>query len=281
VSAADDALERAGAALAADREHGAGELARQALRRLAELAGTDAGGGSPDTAWLQAAARRLAETRPSMTPLVVLTRRWSDGLEKPGADAARLAEDLIAASEAATGQAAAHMAARIAPGATVLTHSLSATVRAALCRAAAHGDLHVVVSESRPLNEGVTLARALLDAGARVTLITDAQIGLAATEADLALAGADTVLADGAVINKAGTRLLALAAREAGIPFDVCCETAKFRPADLPDPALEEMDPGELGLDDMPSGLEVRNTYFDVTPAALVRAIVTEDSAPS
>ena len=77
------------------------------------------------------------------------------------------------------------------------------------------------MSEARPLNEGVRTARRLAEKGVSVTLITDAQMGLFVREAEAVVVGADSVLPDGSLVNKIGTHLLALAAREAKVPFYV------------------------------------------------------------
>ncbi len=133
-----------------------------------------------------------------------------------------------------------------------------------------------IVTESRPLNEGYLLAGRLGAMGVPTTLITDAQMGLFVERADVVVAGADSVSADGSLVNKAGTYPLALAARERGLPFYVCCESFKRRPPGMVEPALEEMNGGELGAPKM-VGVTAKNIYFDVTPAALISAWFDEN----
>ncbi|NIU84802.1 MAG: hypothetical protein GWN31_12955, partial [Candidatus Thorarchaeota archaeon] len=91
---------------------------------------------------------------------------------------------------------------------TVITHSHSSTVYLALSH---RPDLRVIIPESRPLFEGRSLAKDLASHGLKVTLMVDAAMAAFAREADAALVGADSVLADGTIVNKIGTRLLALA----------------------------------------------------------------------
>jgi translation initiation factor eIF-2B subunit delta len=223
-------------------------------------------------------AERVAEARPSMAPVLNLVGRWRDDLgsvldaspEAARTAAAEHAQSLIEASRTAAQDAAGHLASHLGAGRTLITHSLSSTVMAALERLAPLG-VEVVVSESRPLNEGWRCAERLGAMGVPTTLITDAQMGLLVARADAAVVGADSLLSDGALVNKAGTWLLALAARARGVPFYVCCESFKRRPAGMPEPALERMDPGELGVPPM-DGVRVENRYFDVTPAALISA---------
>ena len=280
----DRTFEEAITALRADRRHGAAELARRTLAIL-QLSAAEIPAADPEEFRTLMAARAgaLAAGRPSMAAIGNLLGEWircleaspADSLETIRAAAADRALDLIAASREASIGAAEHAAAHIGGGRTVLTHSRSSTVLLVFDRLKDAG-LRVIVTESRPLNEGHAVAAQLSDWGVTTALITDAQIGLAMADADLALVGADTVCADGSVVNKAGTSLVALAARQHGKPFYVCCEGFKRAMPDAPPPALEEMDPAELGAPGWP-GVSVHNTYFDITAASLVTAWISED----
>jgi translation initiation factor 2B subunit (eIF-2B alpha/beta/delta family) len=84
--------------------------------------------------------------------------------------------------------------------------------------------------------------------------------------------GADAVLADGSVVNKAGTRGLALAAQREDIPVYVVTASAKVRPDEQMHE--EEADPG--GLSDGDAPVEVAAPLFDRTPADLIAGVVTE-----
>lgn len=97
--------------------------------------------------------------------------------------------------------------------------------------------ISVVVCESRPLCEGVTMAQRLAAAGLQVTLITDAQAGVFVEEADAVLLGADAVTPDG-VVNKVGSRLLALAAKAAGVPMIAVTDSLKVSPGPVAQFAL-------------------------------------------
>lgn len=271
-------------ALRRDRLLGASELARRGLQALAESAlGMAARDAASLRQGLRARAARVQRARPSMAPLVGLVRSWSEGLgDLPAADldearrrAAERAGELVARSRRAVEQAAAHAAAAIGPGKTLITHSLSATVVEVLRRLAGKG-VRAIVTESRPLNEGYRLAALLSGLGVPTRLITDAQLGLAVAQADLALVGADSLLPEGSLVNKAGTYLLALAARDRGLPFWVCCEGFKRRDEEMPPLELERMDPGELGAPDL-AGVEIANVYFDITPARLIDAWIDEE----
>lgn len=97
--------------------------------------------------------------------------------------------------------------------------------------------ISVIVCESRPLCEGVVMAQRLAAAGLQVTLITDAQAGAFVEEADLVLLGADAVTPAG-VVNKVGSKLLALAAKAAGVPVVAVTDSLKVTPGPVAQVAL-------------------------------------------
>ena len=149
-----------------------------------------------------------------------------------------------------------------------MTHSYSATTFAILERLASRGS-PIIATESAPLNEGKTTARLLARLGVPVTLISDAQAAAFMPEAAAVLVGADTVFADGAVVNKVGTCALALLARNERIPFYVATETLKVAPGR---PTAHHQTPEERQ-----PGLTIPTVYFDLTPARLVTALITEE----
>lgn len=266
-----------------DRQHGASELARRCLAILTEAARTlPVQDVMALRERLQTLACELAKTRPSMAPLQNLLRRWREeltfdtalDLATARALAARQAEALITASRQAVTDCAAQAAQLLGPGRTIMTHSLSSTVLQ-VCWLLRDQGLQVIATESRPLTEGRLLAGKLSDWGIPTVYITDAQMGLFVAHADVVLVGADSVLADGAVVNKAGTYPLALAACDQSIPFYVCCESFKWRRTGELLPELEEMAVDELGAPEWP-GVTVRNVYFDITPARLISAWISE-----
>jgi eIF-2B alpha/beta/delta-like uncharacterized protein len=146
-------------------------------------------------------------------------------------------------------------------------------------------DVRVLATETRPLLQGARLTTwELRRAGVAHELVVDsAAAGLIARGAvDAVITGCDRVAANGDVANKVGTYPLALAAAAAGIPFVVAGPTSSIDPT-MPTGAgiaIEERAPDEvrqaggaaLALPDTP----VRNPAFDVTPASLITALVTE-----
>jgi methylthioribose-1-phosphate isomerase len=134
----------------------------------------------------------------------------------------------------------------------------------------------VLVDETRPLLQGARLTAWELErAGVPHSVVPDAAAGslLAAGEVGAVLTGADRIAANGDVANKIGTYPLAVLAHRHGVPFYVVAPTSTVDPAtpsgaEIP---IEERDPAEVT-----GRFPARNPAFDVTPAALVTAIVTE-----
>jgi methylthioribose-1-phosphate isomerase len=181
---------------------------------------------------------------------------------------------------------AAHAAALVAPGSRVLTHCNAGglatggfgTALGAVRTAWERGLLeHVFVGETRPLLQGARLTAWELDAlGIPFAVIADGAAAslIAVGEVDGIFVGADRIAANGDTANKIGTYALAVAAHHHGIPLYVVAPTSTLDPAaatgaDIP---IEERDPTEIS-----SRYPARNPAFDVTPAGLIAAIVTEE----
>lgn len=145
--------------------------------------------------------------------------------------------------------------------------------------------IRVWATETRPLLQGARLtAWELLEEGVPVRLLADAAAAhvIARARIEAVVVGADRIARNGDVANKVGTLPLALAARNRGIPFVVVAPTSTL---DLgcssgEEIAIEERDPGEVlgyqGIPTAPPGACAENPAFDVTPARLVTAIVTD-----
>ena len=135
---------------------------------------------------------------------------------------------------------------------------------------------HVWVDETRPLLQGARLTAWELDAlGIPHAVIPDGAAAsfMARGEVDLVVTGADRIAANGDTANKIGTYSLAVLAAHHDLPLVVVAPTSTLDPAtasgaDIP---IEERDPAEVT-----ARFPARNPAFDVTPAALVSAIVTE-----
>jgi translation initiation factor 2B subunit (eIF-2B alpha/beta/delta family) len=274
-----------GAAVREDREHGSEYVSRRAVEVLRDAgaalaAGVDApgeipGGDGDDWSRLTALAERLLTARESMVVVANRVRRVlaAAAADHTAAAAREAAESLLDGLDDASIAVPDSLR-----GATVATLSRSGTVRDLLARCEPGA---VVVAESRPGGEGRAVAGELaagLDAP--VTLCADAGVAhaLDARDVDAVLVGADTVLADGRVVNKVGTRTLAAAAAAVGVPVHVAAHTDKVAPPGHA-PDLEPRAPAELLGDDPPDGLDAEHPAFDVTPPELVGGYLTEAGA--
>jgi methylthioribose-1-phosphate isomerase len=146
-------------------------------------------------------------------------------------------------------------------------------------------DVRVFADETRPLLQGSRLTTWELDrAGVDVTLVPDSVAALLLREArvQLVLVGADRIAANGDVANKVGTYGLAVLARHHGVPFYVAAPTSTIDlgSASGRDIVIEERDADEVrrgfGRLTAPPAASVYAPAFDVTPAELVTAIVTD-----
>ncbi len=290
-----------------------------AIRRLsirgAPLIGVAAAYGlalelARDADALEHASELLAGARPTAVNLAhAVTRVRSAALRAaPGAGRAQAAlaeaRALHAEEEAASAAIGRHGADLLAGRRRILTHcntgALAApgrgTALAVIAELADRGRLDLVLaSESRPLLQGARLTvYELRRLGIEHALVVDgAAAGLiAAGEVDAVIVGCDRVAANGDVANKVGTYAHALAAAAAGIPFVVAgpCTTI-----DRECPAGAEIEIEERSADEVRAaglwgsepldltlpGTPCRNPAFDVTPAALVTALVTERGVAS
>jgi len=251
---------------------------------------------------LEAAFNALQASRPTAVNLVWALRRMRKVLaDNRGSDANQIADVLEAAAlgifnedisvNHAIGRAGADL---IPDGARIMTHCNTGALATA-----GHGTalgvirtardqgkkLSVIANETRPFLQGARLtAWELMEERIPVTLATDSMAGhlMRHDRVDLVIVGADRIAANGDTANKIGTYTLAVLARHHNIPFYVAAPISTFdlntrtgmeipieqRPA-------EEMT-GYAGTRWAPQGVAVFNPAFDVTPATLLTALITE-----
>ncbi|MGZ4318650.1 MAG: S-methyl-5-thioribose-1-phosphate isomerase [Gaiellaceae bacterium] len=222
----------------------------------------------------------LAGARPTAANLA-----WALAEVRAAGDPAARARELHQEEVERCRLMSAHAADLIGPGSSALTHCNTGalatggqgTALGALQEAWSRGLVRrVFVDETRPLLQGARLtAWELAAAGIPHTVVADAAAGslLAAGEVDCVLVGADRIAANGDTANKIGTYPLAVLADRHGVPFYVVAPTSTI---DLETPTgaeipIEERDPLEVS-----ERFPARNPAFDVTPAELISAIVTE-----
>ncbi|EDV28753.1 Methylthioribose-1-phosphate isomerase [Trichoplax sp. H2] len=141
----------------------------------------------------------------------------------------------------------------------------------------------VFCTETRPYNQGSRLtAFELVHDGIPATLITDSMASLVMKKKDISavVVGADRVLGNGDTANKIGTYQLAITAKYHKIPFYIAAPTTTIVLDDSKDIVIEERSHKEVteiqGIPIAPSGINVYNPAFDVTPAELITGIITE-----
>ena len=243
---------------------------------------------------VEAVAGALIATRPTAANLEWGARRAA-AADDPVAEARRIASDDVERNR----RIGANGAALVPDGARVLTHCHAGALACVgygtalgVVRAAHEQGRRpsVWVDETRPVLQGARLtAWELCRLGIPYTVVADVMAGslLAAGDVDLAVVGADRIAANGDVANKVGTYPLAVLADRHGVPFYVAAPTSTVD-RDCPDGAaipIEARDPAEVlelaGHRVAPAGAAAENRAFDVTPAELVTAYVTEEGVVS
>ena len=286
-----DPIEEATREIRSMKIRGAGEIARHAVSAL-EKAATLSQASDLRTLYedLDCSAHRLLESRPTAVSLpngirylmhharVLRDQNVSvDGFKD---SLAQKADEFIRNSKDAVKRIGEIGARRILDGDTVMTHCNSRAVFEILRHAHKAGKrFDVYITETRPRFQGRLTAEWLAKEGIPSTLIVDSAMRYFMNDVDKVVVGADAVAANGALVNKIGTSLLALAAHEARTRFLVAAESFKFSPETvigeliwIEERAGEEILPEK----DRPPDLKVRNPAFDVTPPEYIDAIVTE-----
>lgn len=171
---------------------------------------------------------------------------------------------------------------RIEMGDVIMTHCHSTASVAVIIEAHRQGKVaKVFVKETRPAFQGIITARDLAKEGVNVVLIPDSAVRYYMKRVDKVVVGADAVAANGAVVNKIGTSLVALVAKEARARVYVASESYKFSPYTIIGELvpIETRDPTEIVDKDWIAenpGVQVMNPVFDVTPPEYVDAVITE-----
>ena len=258
--------------------------------------------GTASVEQVHAAAAQLRATRPTAVNLAWALER----MERRAAAAAAEGQDLRQAlrdeadairdeDRAMCARIGAAGAALIGDDAVVLTHCNAGALATGGIGTAlapiytlhdAGRRVSVVACETRPLLQGSRLTAWELErAGIPVTVLVDAAAASLMRERkiDLCIVGADRIAENGDVANKIGTLPLALAARYHGVPFYVAAPTSTLDPSTKSGDRIhiEQRGSAEVtspfGTPTAPAGVGVYNPAFDVTPADLITAIVTDE----
>ncbi len=252
--------------------------------------------------YVESAEKELRSTRPTAVNLMWALDRMLTAIDKPGYLTAESLRKLILEEAMAIWEEDCELcrlmgingAAVIPDNANIITHCNTGSLAASGDGTAlsvirqAHRDgkkIHVFVDETRPLLQGARLtAWELSKDGIPYTLITDNMAAHVMKEKkiDLAITGADRIAANGDSANKIGTYGLAVIAKAHNVPFYIA---APYSTIDLgiksgKEIVIEQRDPDEVRFfgsrQTAPENCNVYNPAFDVTPAELIRAIITD-----
>lgn len=280
----DEYLDALVAPLRADTVSGAAAVARTAAEIMRRAAVRLSAASLEELRWgLGTVAVAVLDAQPSMAPLVRLLQDVLAAAGEPGTlqDARHAAVDAAEAFRSgldARATAVAERAAQILPaGEPVATISSSSTVRAALVAWAERGSTlevsRVLCFESRPMQEGRSLAESLAREGIDVTFAVDSAVFSLLPQCGAVLLGADSI-GDRGVVNKIGSVSLAHAARASGVPVYVLCDETKVLPPGFPQIVEDDRPGGEVWT--APPGVTVWNRYFEVVPLDMVTSVITE-----
>jgi len=225
----------------------------------------------------------LIGTQTATAPLVNLVNDVLWKLEESESPY-RMRQAVVAATEAYKRQLRQHALlvaegalALIGDGSTIVTISFSSTVQHALTYAQRAGRrLEVICAESLPGGEGRATVETLGACGVAATLLPDAEAIAAIASADLVLVGADMLTGHG-LVNKTGTRAMALAARAAGKAFYTLCGSEKFLPPGFQPPARNHAPPSD-SVAAVARDAHIPDLELDETSLSLLSGIVTEQA---
>ena len=162
----------------------------------------------------------------------------------------------------------------------VMTHCHSTLVTAILLEAKRlDKNFRVVNTETQPRLQGRKTVNELLKAGIEVTHVIDSAMRWAVKhfQVDIILIGADSITSEGTIINKIGSRLLALVAHEEHVPFYVCTPLLKYNPETNLGllETIEMRDPKEV-WENAPEGITIVNPAFETVSRRYIDGIITE-----
>jgi ribose 1,5-bisphosphate isomerase len=275
------------------RIRGAGLIARSAAEALGIVANNSRAQSVNDFVnELTQASGLLLQTRPTAVSLPngvrFVMHRVNVAKDKTGSVndirmiAIEASKEFIETARTAVQRIGEIGARRIRDGDLILTHCNSSAAIEVMKTARSQGmRFEVLATETRPRYQGRITAKELTRADIPVTLILDDAVRYFIQDVTKVIVGADAITANGALVNKIGTSMIALAAHEARVRVLVAAETYKFSPETMIGElvTIEERDPSEIITEQerMQLGpIKVRNPSFDVTPPEFIDLIITE-----
>jgi len=275
------------------RIRGAGMIARSAVEALEitarESKARDVEGFMEE---MTDASRTLLQTRPTAVSLpngiryvmhrVNMGVKFAKSVEEMRSVALEATKTFIENTITAVSRIGEIGARRIRDGDVLLTHCNSSAAISVMKTAWTRGrKFEVFVTETRPRFQGHVTATELSKAGIPVTMILDDAVRYFMQDVDKVIVGADAITANGALVNKIGTSMVALAAHEAKVKVYAAAETYKFSPETMIGELVKIEERGQseiISQKDLErlGSIKVRNPSFDVTPPEYIDLIITE-----
>ena len=169
---------------------------------------------------------------------------------------------------------------RISDGTTIMTHCHSSLASETIIEAYNMGkSIQAICTETRPRYQGRKTAKELISAGIPTTMVVDSAMrwAIKRMRIDVIFTGCDAITSEGTIINKIGTRLLALAAKESDIPMYVLSSLLKFdADTSIGKTTIIEMRSPDEVWPDRPEGLQILNPAFETVSREYIDAIITE-----
>jgi ribose 1,5-bisphosphate isomerase len=270
-------------AIREDQIGGAADMARETARALRALALDDSVTDADFPARLDAAIEAIVEVTPSIMPVTRVLHAAAAAVDssprKPRTALAEAGDSFVAWLDGALASIAQIGADLIGDGDRLFLYSMSSTVYRMIEAAVAHGKrVSVVTTESRPGNEGLVTLERLCPKGVAVDIGIDAAVVCLMRDCTAVYVGSDDVTSSGDCLAKVGCFPAALAARHYGIPYYVAGDTSKFDPSSLRGVPIKirEMPATDIVQGEIIPGGRVRNPVFEIVPASVITAYVTE-----
>jgi len=269
---------------------GAADTAKEIVRAIKSLA-QDSLAETPEqlAGEVEEAVIDILRVMPTLAPPLNALHRVMGQMEiasEAGASVKELQETIIQAvdtfldwSAHSIERVAVYGAELIKNGDVIFTYSMSSSVWKVFSLAKSHGkSFEVIVTESRPANEGMWTVDEMLKIDIPVSVSIDACIGDLVAGADLVFVGADAISSHGFSLCKVGTYPAALVAKAHGVPFYIAADTLKFDTTSLLGlaPKIDPIHRHEVIGEKYPQDVRVVGRIFDQTPPSLVDAIITE-----
>jgi ribose 1,5-bisphosphate isomerase len=269
---------------------GAADTAKEIVTGLMTLV-EDSQAANPEvlTREVDLAVLEIMRVMPSLAPPINALHRVLGALEQALDQDAQVPElkdavrqagkDFFAGIESALDKVAQYGAEKIQDGDTIFMYSMSSTVWRIFRKAQSQGKkFNVIVTESRPANEGLWTVTEMEKLNIPVSISIDACIGELIPQSNAVFVGADAISSHGYTLCKVGTYLSALVAQAHGVPFFIAADTLKFDTSTLLGLPFK-VDPihrHEVISKEYSPQVKVVGRVFDETPPHLVTALITE-----